>query len=313
MLHTKRLLFFGSSLASLMGLVSQPTPASAFSMLSQLSFLHRLTKTPYYDDGNAASTTTTVYSSYHHAAAAGGGDGGSNNCSSSEEVSLFAESSVTADDLRKITVTNSKGQSISLGDLMGSDKWQKTTTILVFLRHLGCFHCWSYAREWSLLMSDEIRLAREGQTNPTVVGPIFVSIGDENRLQAFLDKHPDISPSQIAVDGYDFAAYKKAGFGRFDKKPESVTQDVIPKPIKLGGWRGWWTFLSSFMPLAPVTPDMKFPEMLTPEGLLWVGGTIVIQGDEIVYRWDDRISGDYPDASKVLAIARDAAESLRTS
>jgi hypothetical protein len=41
--------------------------------------------------------------------------------------------------------------------------------------------------------------------------------------------------------------------------------------------------------------------------LFWVGGTMVVQGDEIVYRWDDRISGDHPNASKVLAIAKEAA------
>lgn len=259
-----------------------------------------------YDDASATTTTSTTrhYSSF---AAMGGGS----NSSDSSDISLVAPpSSVTVSDLRKISVTDADGKSVTLGDLMGSDEASKSPIILVFLRHLGCFHCWSYAREWTLLM-EEIRQFNNDDDDQrqqnSILGPIFVSIGDEHRLNAFLDKNPDIPRSQIAVDGYDFAAYKEAGFGRFDEKPESVTKDVVPRPIELGGWKGWWTFLTSFMPLAPVTPDMKFPEMLTPEGLFWVGGTMVIQGDEIVYRWDDRNSGDHPNASKVLEIAKDMA------
>jgi hypothetical protein len=206
---------------------------------------------------------------------------------------------VTAQDIRQITVTNSEGESVTLGEMMGSG-----TSIVVFLRHLGCFNCWSCAREWTQLLAKQERANDDDRSE--VVGPIYVSIGDQQRLNAFLEKNPDVPRSQIFVDGYDFSAYKEAGFGRFDEKPSSVTEGVVPRPIELGGWKGWWTFLSSFAPLAPVTPDMKFPEMLTPEGLFWVGGTLVIKGDEIVYRWDDRISGDHPDASKVLAIAREA-------
>ena len=186
------------------------------------------------------------------------------------------------------------------------------TSIVVFLRHLGCFNCWSYARDWTTTLLEDDDNDNDNNDNK-IVGPIYVSIGDEQRLNAFLDKNPDVPRSQMVVDGYDFDAYKKAGFGRFDEKPKSVTDNVVPKPIRLGGWKGWWTFLTSFAPLAPVTPDMEFPEMLTPEGLFWVGGTMVVRGDEIVYRWDDRISGDHPDASSVLAIAKDAASGTSIS
>ena len=212
---------------------------------------------------------------------------------------------MTAQQLRQIVVTNENGERVTLGDLLSDDG----TSILVFLRHLGCFNCWSYARDWTLLQ-DQLQTINDnfaGTNQRRITGPIFVSIGDEDRLTAFLDKNPDVPRSQMVVDGYDFEAYRQAGFGRFDEKPASVTDGVKPKPITLGGVKGWWTFLSSFMPLAPVTPDMEFPEMLTPEGLFWVGGTMVVQGDDIVYRWDDRISGDHPDAADVLAIAKDAA------
>jgi hypothetical protein len=145
-----------------------------------------------------------------------------------------------------------------------------------------------------------------------IEGPIFVSIGDEKRLNEFLDKNPNVPRDKMFVDGYDFAAYKEAGFGRFDEKPKEVTEYVKAKPVELGGIEGWWTYLTSFAPLAPVTEDMKFPEMFTPEGLFWVGGTFVVQGNEIVYRWDDRISGDHPDAVEVVAIAKEAASAPTT-
>lgn len=210
---------------------------------------------------------------------------------SSDMPSNPTDSSVSVDDLRAIQVTDVNGRRVTLGSAMSDG-----TSVLVFLRHLGCTWCWSYVYQW--------KLAQKEVSDAGINGPIFVSIGDKDRLNAFLLTNPEIAAENFFVDGYDFEAYKKAGFGRFDEKPKEITDNVKPKPAKLGGIQGWWTFLTNFMQLAPVTPDMKFPENLTPEGLFWVGGTIVIKGDEIVYRWDDRISGDHPEASEIVEIAK---------
>ena len=51
---------------------------------------------------------------------------------------------------------------------------------------------------------------------------------------------------------------------------------------------------------------MKFPEMLSPEGIMWVGGTFVVRDNDMVYRWNDRIAGDHPEASEVLKVAKEA-------
>ena len=211
----------------------------------------------------------------------------------SAQIPDVSSSKISSRDLRSIKVTNVKGEYVPLGDAMGTG-----TSVVVFLRHLGCTWCWSYVYQWKLVQ-DELKAAG-------IEGPIFVSIGDKERLSAFLLKNPEVAPDKFFVDGYDFAAYKKAGFGRFDEKPKEVIENVQPKPAKFGGIQGWWTFLTSFIPLAPVTPDMKFPENLTPEGLFWVGGTFVVKGDNIVYRWNDRISGDHPEASDVVEIAKSA-------
>ena len=206
--------------------------------------------------------------------------------------STIDPASVTAEDLRSIAVTNVDGSSVELGSAMGTG-----TSIVVFLRHLGCFWCWSYARAWTQLQ-EEIASADD------ITGPIFVSIGDPMKLNDFLLDNEKIPRDQIFVDGYDFEAFKQAGFGRFDEKPKELIENVKPQPIELGGIKGWWTFLNRFMTLAPVTEDMKFPENFSPEGLYWVGGTFVVKGDEIVYRWNDRISGDHADPKEVLNIAK---------
>jgi len=203
-----------------------------------------------------------------------------------------SDSFLNARELRAIQVTNNKGMKVALGEAMSDTG----TSIVVFLRHLGCTWCWSYVHQWKLVQ----REMAEAQ----IEGPIFVSIGDPDRLNAFLDKNPEISPDSFFVDGYDFTAFREAGFGRFDEKPKEITANVKTKEARLGGGKGWWTFLTSFIPLAPVTPDMKFPENLTPEGLFWVGGTFVVKKDDIVYRWDDRIAGDHPDTADVLRIAK---------
>mmetsp|Transcript_25804 Transcript_25804/g.74295 ORF Transcript_25804/g.74295 Transcript_25804/m.74295 type:complete len:286 (+) Transcript_25804:15-872(+) len=202
---------------------------------------------------------------------------------------------ISARDLRSIQVTNVEGKKVRLGDVMPD----QGASVVVYLRHLGCTWCWSYVYQWKLVQED---LNKAG-----IKGPIFVSIGDEDRLNAFLLKNPEIPAENFFVDGYDFSAYREAGFGRFDEKPKEIIENVRPKPANFGGFQGWWTFLTSFIPLAPVTPDMKFPENLTPEGLFWVGGTFVVNGNDIIYRWNDRISGDHPEASDILEIAKNAA------
>ncbi|KAG7343650.1 hypothetical protein IV203_021658 [Nitzschia inconspicua] len=275
---------------------------------------------------------------------------GSNKNNTSSSVPTTATTTtkkITASDIQQISVTTVDGTTVTLGELMSTNADSNatttsattTTSIVVFLRHLGCFHCWSYAREWiNVLKEQQEQLSKTNHppnnnntTTNSIVGPIFLSIGDPDRLTAFLRHHPEIPSSRIAVDGYDFDAYRKAGFGRMDTKEvkqqsTSTSSNVVsPRPIQLGGWKGWWTFLTNFVPLAPVTPDMTFPEMLAPEGLMWLGGTMILQrtnhGEDnddnetnnnknnlkIIYRWDDRIPGDYPNAKEVWDIAQQAA------
>jgi hypothetical protein len=134
-------------------------------------------------------------------------------------------------------------------------------------------------------------------TDTGVAGPFFISIGDQEKLQTFLDVNPTIPKDQSFVDDYDFKAYKAAGFGKFsDVKPEVAKQVKMSAPSV-----NWWNYFTNVGKLSPIPKDMSFGEI--PEGVLRLGGTFVIQGDDIVYRWSDRLPGDHPDIKEIVDIA----------
>lgn len=136
-------------------------------------------------------------------------------------------------------------------------------------------------------------------------GPLFISIGDAEKLNKFLDLNPYIPREMAFVDGYDFAAYEGAGFGRFDDESNKENiKDVRLTAPELGGPSGWWRYLSNTVALSPVPKGLKFGEV--PEGVLRVGGTFVIQNDDILYRWNDNVPGNHPVIEDVLKIAMDA-------
>lgn len=144
-------------------------------------------------------------------------------------------------------------------------------------------------------------------TDGNIQGPLFVSIGDEEKLNIFLDKNPSVPRSQAFVDGYDFSAYEAAGFGRFDEVDKDVAKQAMSNmaaPELEGGAKGWWNYATSAGKLAPIPKDMKFGDV--PEGVLRLGGTFVVKGGKILYRWSDRVPGDHPDIQEVLEIAKEA-------
>lgn len=54
---------------------------------------------------------------------------------------------------------------------------------------------------------------------------------------------------------------------------------------------------------------MKFGEI--PEGVLWTGGTFVIQGNEVLYQWSDTVPGNHPAVEDVVRVAKDAPKSKK--
>lgn len=134
-------------------------------------------------------------------------------------------------------------------------------------------------------------------------GPIFVSIGDVEKLNVFLEQNPKVPPEQMFVDDYSFDAYKSVGFKSFTEVDKDVAKEVKMSAPDLS-FKQWMGYFSKVGKVSPIPKDMKFGQV--PEGVLRLGGTFVVKDDEVLYQWSDRLPGDHPDIEQVLNIATDS-------
>ncbi len=119
-------------------------------------------------------------------------------------------------------------------------------------------------------------------------------------MKTFLAQNPNIDGNNMFVDDYTFGAYKAAGFKSFTDVDKDDVKDVKMTAPDLS-FSQWMGYFGNVMKVSPVPNDMKFGQV--PEGVLRLGGTFVIKGDEILYQWNDRLPGDHPDIQEVLDIA----------
>jgi hypothetical protein len=108
---------------------------------------------------------------------------------------------------------------------------------------------------------------------------------------------------KMYVDDYNFDAYKSAGFGRFDQVDKEAVKNIKLTAPNLGGFGEWMKY---FFP-----KDLKFGD--TPEGVLWTGGTFLIQGNNVLYQWTDTVPGNHPIIDDVVQIAKDAKNKKQTN
>lgn len=136
-----------------------------------------------------------------------------------------------------------------------------------------------------------------------IVGPIFVSIGDEKKLRTFLEKNPTIPSESMFVDKSEtFETYNNVGFTtKFtDTSPDDAKQ-VSLRPPNLS-FQEWFTYLTTVGKVSPIPTKIELGGGV-PEGVLRLGGTFVIKGNAIVYQWNDRLPGDHPNIDDVVSIA----------
>jgi hypothetical protein len=132
--------------------------------------------------------------------------------------------------------------------------------------------------------------------NAGVVGPIFISIGDNEKLLKFLELNPAIPPENMFVDDYAFHVYNNVGFGTMKDFSSMDTKDITLSAPKLGGISGWWKYLSNVAAISPIEAGKTG----IPEGVLRLGGTFVVNGDELLYLWKDKVPGNSPDLEQVM-------------
>lgn len=132
-----------------------------------------------------------------------------------------------------------------------------------------------------------------------MAGPLFISVGQPEQLQQFLDLNPELNKASALIDdSEDFAAYKAAGFNYLmGDKPLETPPDFKPPKTMSGG--KWWQYLRNVGDLSPIPEGMKFGEF--PDGVRVLGGTYAVDDDAVVFAHMDEVPGATPDIEKVLA------------
>lgn len=130
-----------------------------------------------------------------------------------------------------------------------------------------------------------------------MAGPLFISVGQPEQLQQFLEINPELKDAKALIDdSADFLGYKSVGFNMMigDKKLETPP-DFKPPTMGMGKWVSYMRNVAS---LSPIPKDMKFGEV--PQGVRVLGGTYAIDGDEVVFSHMDEVPGATPEIAAVL-------------
>lgn len=132
-----------------------------------------------------------------------------------------------------------------------------------------------------------------------VAGPVFISIGDAEKLSLFLELNPEAPKELFLVDGYSFDAYKTIGFGRIGDNKGNTIRGTRKMKFPLFGLRTLRKYLANVIRLSPIKPGARGRERF-PDGVTRLGGTIAADGNEIKYVYEDGVPGDYPKPLDVL-------------
>ena len=245
-----------------------------------------------------------------------------------EPVQLDSPLDVSPDLLRSLNVINVNGEQVKLGTVMGQEK-----SVVIFLRHLGCPWCWSYANWWC----DHIPQLKEAG----VKGPIFISIGYPDKLEAFLEANPKIPRDQIFVDQPTYDAYNTMGIKMLfaDKELTMKGGRRFKMPdLSWEQWKAYFTVVGKLEVYIHLSIRLHSINMLisyhlsilycsyiiytlshyiyyiirmytgklapTKDTLYDIGGRLgasyAVKGDGIVYFYEEGVPGDHPDPANVI-------------
>lgn len=124
---------------------------------------------------------------------------------------------------------------------------------------------------------------------------VLVSLGSAEKLGKFLELNPEIPRSIARVDeSMDFALYEACGFGKFT---DATTKPKLQSPNFSFG--DWFKYLTNVAKLAPI----REAERGVPEGVLRLGGTFVLRGEDVAYAHAEALPGAHADVDDVLAAA----------
>jgi hypothetical protein len=193
---------------------------------------------------------------------------------------------VSVNVVRDLELTDVNGELKTVGSLMGRGK-----SVVVFLRHLGCPFCWAYVDLWNSFVP---RMRKSG-----VAGPIFISIGDTDKLRLFLAQNPDADPAQFLTDDYTMGAYEAVGFGKILDDRGATRRGALRIRRPRFGLKTWRSFLKNAARLMPI-PGGSLRKGRFPSAVNQLGGTIGMSKNDVVYMYADGVPGDHPLPSAVL-------------
>ena len=131
----------------------------------------------------------------------------------------------------------------------------------------------------------------------------FVSVSPTaEKLRKFLELNPNVPEERIFVDNSKtFEAYKAVGFGKLTDADASTKPKMKPPGFSV---KEWWKYITNVIALSPIDPNEKLTG--PPEGVLRLGGTFVLSGNDIAYAWADALPGAHPEPEDVLKAATNA-------
>jgi hypothetical protein len=130
-----------------------------------------------------------------------------------------------------------------------------------------------------------------------ISGPCFISIGDAEKIKLFLENNPKVPRELMLVDGYNFDAYNAMGYGRIAENKDLAIKGTMNMKAPSMDFGKWFKYLSTVAKLAPVPEG----SISFPEGVTRLGGTLAVNGEEILYSYEDGVPGDHPQPSEVLS------------
>ncbi len=114
--------------------------------------------------------------------------------------------------------------------------------------------------------------------------------------------NPLIPKDSIFVDNSSkFEAYESIGFGSIEVGAPSEALRAASSRLKAPNLsaKTWWNYLTNIAKLSPIPQGLKFGEI--PQGVLRLGGTFAIDGDEVIFAHSDALPGDHPSIEGVIA------------
>lgn len=115
-------------------------------------------------------------------------------------------------------------------------------------------------------------------------------------MQCFLENNPTIEDSQIFVDKPTFEAYNTMGIGIIFQDLEKTKKGGMNFKLPKLSFDQWKDYLKSINQLTD--PNV----VRTKEVVTRLGATYAIDGEDIVYSYEEGVPGDNPNPLSVLEI-----------